>query len=308
MDIEAAQGHLRVVVAAAAGPQVAFRIGFYTLRAETALQGTYRPTEGGRVEYDLQRTDGGIQGVVAEYASGVDDGSAPRQVFKLKDFVQQGPVASEEGAAWSWPDPQRLAAAVEAFEAADDSVPPPMCGIVAVGSSGMREWHGTIAADLAPLTVLPRGIDGSNMNDVLHYVDRLVLPYEPRAVLLYAGAEDVAGGVPPEAIKATFEALVGRLHAASSQTQIYVLSGKPSLARWDQWPQTQQANRLLKAICAADPRLVYIDVATPMLGADGRPRPAIFAGDGLHLNPAGYALWTAAVRPVLIEREAFWEH
>ena len=36
-----------------------------------------------------------------------------------------------------------------------------------------------------------------------------------------------------------------------------------------------------------------------MLGADGRPRPELFREDGLHMTPAGYALWTGIVRPLV---------
>ena len=33
--------------------------------------------------------------------------------------------------------------------------------------------------------------------------------------------------------------------------------------------------------------------------ADGKPRPELLREDGLHLSPAGYALWTARLQPVL---------
>jgi hypothetical protein len=34
--------------------------------------------------------------------------------------------------------------------------------------------------------------------------------------------------------------------------------------------------------------LLYIDVAKPMRGDDGKPRPELFANDGLHRNDKGY--------------------
>jgi hypothetical protein len=47
----------------------------------------------------------------------------------------------------------------------------------------------------------------------------------------------------------------------------------------------------------SDPaRLGYIDVATPMLGPDGRPRAELFKADGQHLSAKGYALWTEVVK------------
>ena len=43
----------------------------------------------------------------------------------------------------------------------------------------------------------------------------------------------------------------------------------------------------------------FVDISGVMLDAQGRPRPELFREDGLHMKPAGYALWTAALRPVL---------
>jgi lysophospholipase L1-like esterase len=48
--------------------------------------------------------------------------------------------------------------------------------------------------------------------------------------------------------------------------------------------------------------VVYVDVATPMLGADGEPRPELFIVDGLHMSAEGYALWTTVLKPVLLAR------
>ena len=40
-----------------------------------------------------------------------------------------------------------------------------------------------------------------------------------------------------------------------------------------------------------------------MLGENGKPRPDLFLGDGLHLNAKGYALWTSIVKPYLAKHE-----
>ena len=45
--------------------------------------------------------------------------------------------------------------------------------------------------------------------------------------------------------------------------------------------------------------VAFIDVATPMLDADGRPRAELFLEDGLHMNREGYALWRGIVAPYL---------
>jgi lysophospholipase L1-like esterase len=47
------------------------------------------------------------------------------------------------------------------------------------------------------------------------------------------------------------------------------------------------------------PRLIYVDVATPMLTADGATRAELYVEDGLHMTPAGYDLWTRIVAPAI---------
>ena len=56
-----------------------------------------------------------------------------------------------------------------------------------------------------------------------------------------------------------------RVRAAAPDARVYHLSMKPSWQRWVDWPQARAANALIAKICATDPRLTYIDVATPML-------------------------------------------
>src|SRR5690606_29530466 len=134
-----------------------------------------------------------------------------------------------------YPDPTRFEKAILAFEEQDQKLPPPEEAILCIGSSSMRGWHGKITEDLSPLTVIPRGFGGSNMNDVLHYMDRVVLPYKPRAILLYEGDNDMAHGISPEAFLKVFQTFVARLHSELPETRVYVLSVKPSIARWEIW-------------------------------------------------------------------------
>ena len=71
---------------------------------------------------------------------------------------------------------------IQDFENADRKEFPPPGAIVCLGSSSFTGWNSTIQKDLAPLTIIPRGFGGSTMNDALHYTDRIVIPYKPRAV------------------------------------------------------------------------------------------------------------------------------
>lgn len=48
-----------------------------------------------------------------------------------------------------------------------------------------------------------------------------------------------------------------------------------------------EANRLIKRRTEADSRLVYVDVHTPMIGADGLPGRDLLVDDCLHCRPPG---------------------
>ena len=206
-----------------------------------------------------------------------------------------------------FPDPLRFTADILAFTAEDEITPPPAGAVLCLGSSSLRFWHETMGDDLRPLTLIRRGFGGSTMLDVLYFSDRIVVPYRPRAILLYEGDNDLEAGVTPARFLATVQQFLEILHASLPGTRVYILSVKPSPSRWRLWPQMQQANDMLQQMCAADPSLVYLDVATPMLGDDGQPRSEIFLPDNLHLNRRGYEIWTKVVRAGMVDVEAAWE-
>ncbi|HIE94221.1 MAG TPA: hypothetical protein EYQ83_15680, partial [Acidobacteria bacterium] len=156
----------------------------------------------------------------------------------------------------------RWDAAIQAFD--DDAANRPQGAIVLTGSSSFARWR-TMEADLAPLTVVPRGFGGSKMSDVLQYVDRLVLPYKPRAVAIYEGDNDSFGGVPPETVASELKQIIAKIHAALPDTRVYVLSVKPSLARVSVWDTAQATTALYEKIVASDERVHFIDVASPFL-------------------------------------------
>lgn len=205
-------------------------------------------------------------------------------------------------------DLTRFEDSVQAFEREDSKVMPPTGAIVITGSSSIRRWHPSMQEDLAPLTVIPRGFGGSTMADVLHFVDRLIIPYRPRAVVIYEGDNDTGRfRVPPATIASELKQIVSKIHATLPDTRIYVMSVKPSLAREQVWDKAQATNTLYQDIVSSDTRLAYIDVATPFLRNDGKVMNDIFVDDGLHLNQKGTKIWAATIKAALIKHEANYE-
>ena len=89
--------------------------------------------------------------------------------------------------------------------------------------------------------------------------------------------------------------------AALPDAKLVFIAIKPSVARWELWPQMQRAN-------AQDPEdrrarhswQAYADIASSRCWAsDGKPRGELFVKDGLHLSEKGYRLWASHLRPLL---------
>lgn len=189
---------------------------------------------------------------------------------------------------------------IAAFAAIDRLDPAPANAVLFVGSSSIRLWH-TLAADFSEIAAINRGFGGSQIADSLYFAERLVAPYHPAAIVMYAGGNDLAAGKTPAQVRDDFAAFVGQARRWAGPVPFAYLSIKPNLARRAQLPLIREANTLIRS-CAAEHKVDYLDVHTAMLGADGEADPRWLDADGLHLNAQGYALWTGVLRGWLARR------
>lgn len=186
---------------------------------------------------------------------------------------------------------------IKAFEDRDRTEPPAKGGILFVGSSSIVGWD--LAKCFPNLPAINRGFGGSQIADSIHFAARIVLPYEPKVVVFYAGDNDIASGKTPEQVAADYARFVEKIHGALPKARIVFVAIKPSVARWKLAEKMRQANALIREAAEKDPRLVFVDIDTPMIGDDGLPRAELLKADGLHLNDAGYELWSTLVLPHL---------
>jgi len=204
-------------------------------------------------------------------------------------------------AAAAVPPPAHWKADIEAFVAHDRGHPPPQHGVLFIGSSSIRFWAPTLAHDFPGVPVIDRGFGGSAIADSTYYAGRIATPYRPRLIVMYAGDNDIAGGDTPRQVVDDFEAFVARVRRDLPDVPVAYISIKPSLARWSLWPAMREANRGIQRWAATQKDVRYVDVAPKMLDAHGQPRPELLRDDGLHMTPAGYAIWIAALKPVLAD-------
>jgi lysophospholipase L1-like esterase len=167
--------------------------------------------------------------------------------------------------------------------------------VVFLGSSSIRLWE-SLAQDFPRHQVLNRGFGGSHISDSVHYAERILKPHKPPLVVFYAGTNDIDAGKSPATVAADFRAFTAKVWSLFPATHIAFVSIGPCPARWAQADKVREANRLIAAACAADPKLHFVDVFPDMLGEDGKPKPDLYVGDQLHLSRKGYERWIPRIR------------
>lgn len=192
---------------------------------------------------------------------------------------------------------ERWTKALADFDTADHLVPPTLGAVLFLGSSTIVNWD--TARSFPGLVTINRGVWSSSLYDAVQRVDRLVLPYAPRLIVLYAGDNDINSGATSEQVAVEFERFAFSVWAKLQQTKIVFIGLKPSPQRWLQVHRMRAANALIRDFCERDDRLAFLDVDGTMLGWDEKPRKELFVEDGLHLSAQGYQLWNFLLRPLL---------
>jgi lysophospholipase L1-like esterase len=181
-----------------------------------------------------------------------------------------------------------------AFEARDKTNPPPKGAILFIGSSSIRLWK-TLTQDFPQYYVINRGFGGSQISDSIYFTDRIVLPYEPSVIVVYAGGNDINAKKSPEKVSADFQNFVKNVRAKLPNTKIAYIAIAGNPARWAQVDKVREANRLIREWTTTQDGLSFIDVFPYMIGSDGTPKPDIFVADKLHMNEKGYIIWKGVV-------------
>ncbi|MCW3051699.1 MAG: family lipase [Chthonomonadales bacterium] len=162
------------------------------------------------------------------------------------------------------------------------------------GSSSIRLWD-TLGQDFAGERVVNLGFGGSTMEACATFFERLVVPANPRALVLYAGDNDLGDGRSPEHVECSYQLLSDKVQQYLGPIPFALISIKSSPARHHLVNSIVRANTLMRQAHLSQPERIYIDVFSLMLNADGTPRAELYREDGLHLNAQGYAVWRQAL-------------
>jgi lysophospholipase L1-like esterase len=171
--------------------------------------------------------------------------------------------------------------------------------ILFTGSSSIRIWT-SLNADFPTANVLNRGFGGSQMSDLIDYVDKLIVSYHPKQIFIYEGDNDLGAGKSSNEILTDADRLLVSIRKQlPRKVHVFFISAKPSILRWPLRDKYVDFNRKLEAWAKKKKNVTYIDVWTPMLDSDGKVMADLFMEDGLHMNKKGYEIWAKVIGPFI---------
>lgn len=188
-------------------------------------------------------------------------------------------------------DPLRFEEEVEQINQKYEEVPPLEGAIVFTGSSSIKMWK-DIQSYFPEQPIINTGFGGSQTSDLIHYVDELIIQYQPGKVFIYEGDNDISEGKPTSEIMDDLHTLVGKIKSKLPDTQIFLISAKPSISRWHLKDKYLELNKHFEEYMQSYDNLEYVDVWTPMLDSEGNPKSDVFLEDQLHMNQSGYDIWS----------------
>ncbi|MEA4936589.1 MAG: GDSL-type esterase/lipase family protein [Paludibacter sp.] len=148
-----------------------------------------------------------------------------------------------------------------------------------------------------------RGISGDNTEGVLARLDEVTNAC-PSKIFIMIGINDISQNYNTDYLCKNFKKIVQRIKKESPGTTIYIQSLLPvnnSFGRYkkliNKEKQIETLNKQLKNLCKRE-KIQYVDLY-PLFLQKRRTLNSIYTTDGLHLNDAGYQVWTDAIRSLV---------
>ena len=191
---------------------------------------------------------------------------------------------------------------ITAFKKKDSIQKPPTNAILFVGSSSFTKWQ-DVQSYFPGYTIINRGFGGSTLQDVIRYTYDVILPYQPKQVVIYCGENDLASvdSISVDEVVNRFKTLFSMIRINLPKANIAFVSIKPSPVRVSIQTNVKATNNVIKKFIASQKNASFIDIYDAMLDAKGQMREELYVGDRLHMRPAGYVIWQKAINPYLIK-------
>ena len=187
---------------------------------------------------------------------------------------------------------------LERFQAANAALPPPAPGenrVVFMGDSITEGWKIEGPAGTFPgKPYINRGISGQTTPQMLVRFRQDVIDLKPKAVVILAGTNDIAENTGPMTLEETEENLASMADLATSNHIRVVLCSITPAFDFPWRPGLDPAAKIVKVNAwiqayAVEKGYVYVDYYSALKDARGG-LPPNFSHDGVHPNPAAYAI------------------
>ncbi len=285
------------------------RRSIYTVTAGNGVTAGHLQTSGTGIGNDGTTTyNGNNRSTVA--LGGIQANSTGEVTLQLAvaqgDFAYLGILEIVEGVTVPTLPPVAINNDVDRWTYQDSVDPVAPGGVLFVGSSSIRRWE-TLAKDFADYNIVQRGFGGSQFSDLNPIVHRIVTPYQPSAIVVFEGTNDIrAGGKTGEQVFADFQTFVNLVRAHQPTVPICYIGITPVPSFFnnpDHDPRRRTANTLIKDYCESDPNLnLHFLPTNELLDTLHDTDPVewnTYFVDDTHINRKGYAHFTAVIRPAL---------
>jgi len=187
--------------------------------------------------------------------------------------------------------------------------PEPSNAVLFVGSSSIRRWE-SLKMDFSDYNVIQRGMGGSVITDFSQLMNDVVVPYKPRAVVIWSGINDIqvngstADVVVPQVISA-----LQQITNAVPSAKIFYLGMTRNPGNLASTGERTNANARIASFIQTNgnSNLNYVDLpaffeAIPVTSTNDLSNTNnlwYYYVDSLHLNKTGYAIWKKQIRSAL---------
>jgi hypothetical protein len=189
---------------------------------------------------------------------------------------------------------------LDALAAKDKASPPPRDAVEFAGSSMFEGWT-EVATHMAPIPSFNRAIGGSKTADLLKYLDRVVIQYQPKVVVLYSGINDVSEGVSSEAAADNIRKIVEAVNVKLPKTRVIYVAILNASNRAESVGLINDANVRIKKYTETNSHMTYLDVSPALVDDKGQTRKEFLTDDKTHYNSTAYEAMARVVKPAVQE-------
>jgi hypothetical protein len=187
---------------------------------------------------------------------------------------------------------------LDAFAVKDKASPPARDAVEFAGSSMFEGWT-DVTGQMAPMPAFNRAVGGSKTADILKYLDRLVIQYQPKVVVLYSGINDVSEGVSPGSAADNIRKIVETINAKLPKTSVIFIALLNASNKPESVELINDANARIKKYAGQNPSMTFLDISSALVDNKGATRKEFLTDDGSHYNASAYEAMAKVIRPAV---------